>query len=187
MGLDIYVRRIIKPNKRSIHNDEYLSMVDDDYNYCDERFPSWVHKFETTHVEELYDWNAYNQKYNVDINTMEWCASGDDEEGNFCYWFIKDPDKDINERIKIKVEDIPLYEKETKIVCYKEISYQRKGLNNRFYDDVENGVIDTLVWTKEELIEYMLKYCDGDDAKEIFKSNIIEPFVEGRDCVYFSW
>lgn len=187
MGLDIYVRRIIKPNKRSINNEDYLSMIDDDYNYCDKRFPLWVHKFETTHIEELYDWRAYNQKYNIDINEMEWCRSGNDDEGAYCHWFIKDSSIDSNEYIKVKDDDIPISEKEIKIICYKEISYQRKGLNNKFYDDVENGIIDTLVWTRKELDKYMLKYCDSNEAKEMFKSNIIEPFIEGKDCVYFSW
>ena len=101
--------------------------------------------------------------------------------------------------IEVNLDKVPTYQKEIKVLYYEEVGYQRKGLNKKFYEDYRNDVIGYFVWTKEELERYKELYCDdpyqfvypnGDLGqmvypKDDFQKNIIDNFVEGKDCVIF--
>lgn len=85
----------------------------------------------------------------------------------------------------------------TKIVTEKgffvgeEVGYQRKGANKRFYDD---GKWDnnTVVIDRETLLDDWEKYFSDEDdayygknAKQHFKENIIDKFVDGETIVCY--
>ena len=89
--------------------------------------------------------------------------------------------------ITINAKDVPLKKVVTKCIYYKEVGYQRKGLNSKFYEDFDNGKIEDLVWTLAELERYKKDYCDTDEDKQCFQENIINKFVEGKCVVEFSW
>lgn len=92
------------------------------------------------------------------------------------------------ERIFITYEEAlsTAYDYEDDILYYEEIGYQRKGLNDKFYEDYRNGKISYWVWTKAELERYLQEYVEP-DMKEHFQEYIINPFVEGFCGVSFDW
>ena len=105
-----------------------------------------------------------------------------------------------NADIKTIEENTIVFEEEvypTKIVMEKgffvgkEIGYQRKGANKQFYDD---GKWDdnTVVIDRKTLLDDWKKYFSDEDdtyygkrAKQHFKENIIDHFVEGETIVCY--
>jgi len=218
MGLDITVRRICKKEEAEEKYD-YFRLVDDKGNYEND-FPTWTKEFETSEVEECYDWQKYKEETGIDLNKCRWLGESYDEEGCFlevCQkdaklpewnagkgWKNFDTYKEARDKVVIKIdlEKVPTYEKEIKVLYYRDVGYQRKGLNPHFYDDYEKGKIGYFVWTKAELERYKEDYCDepyeyrypnGEMSgtmiypKEDFQQNIINNFEECKDCVTFSW
>lgn len=198
MGLDIYIRRLRKATKHDIDNNKYFSLDDGNGNYDDSDFPGWAIDKKEPHIEEYYDWDKYKQDTGIDINEYDLIAMGDfgDRAG---MEFIH---KTTGEKMFIEYGNIPIINKQIYIIGYDEIGYQRKGLNDKFYQDYEDNKIGYFVWTKKELERYKEEYCDdpyeyvypngeksGDiiDEKEMFQHNIIDKFIEGECCVCFSW
>lgn len=217
MGLDITVRRICKKEEAEEYN--YFRLVDDNGNYKND-FPTWTKEFETSEAEECYDWQKYKEETGVDIDKCQWIGESYSKDGCFLEVYPKgtklpewndgkgwkdfDDYKEARNKlvIKIDLEKVPTYEKKIKVLFYREVGYQRKGLNCHFYDDYKNDKIGYFVWSKAELERYKEDYCDepyeyqypngemsGDiiNPKENFQQNIIDNFEEGKDCVTFSW
>jgi len=217
MGLDICVRRICKKEEAEDEYD-YFQLVDNDGNYQND-FPSWTKEFEDTITEDWYDWDKYKEETGIDVHNCDWQGQSYTEKGSFMELSIKGAKvpvwdkekwKDYDEFKKecdkvvftIDLEKVPTYKKEIKVLYYNEVGYQRKGLNDLFYDDYEAGKIGYFVWSKAELERYKRDYCDepyeyqypngemsGDMIypKDDFQSNIIDSFEEGKDCVIFDW
>lgn len=81
-------------------------------------------------------------------------------------------------------KDIPQFIRDTPIVYYKEVGYQRKGLNGAFFKNYTPD--DFFVFEKEKL-EYIYDNYVEEDCKEYFKEHILEPFITGEHVVTFSW
>ena len=175
MGLDIYVRKIIKEQKRE---DDYFQIDDEENNIP---FPEWTKPFENEIVEKRFDWEKYKEESGIDINDDYPCYR---YEKLTVLYPIKVGE---NEYINIDLDKVPICEVKIKSLFYEEVGYQRKGLNSNFYKDYEDGKIGKFVWTKEELERYKKDYCDNELSKNNFQENIIDNFTEGEDCVTFSW
>lgn len=203
MGLDICVKRICKKEEAKGKYD-YFSLVDNDGNYLN-IFPSWTRNFETVITKESYDWKKYKEETGLDIDEYDILNYSFGAEDNYLEIAPKNIEfpmwnggkgwKDYKEYqkayekavIKINLDNFPTYDKEIKVIYYKEIGYQRKGLNSRFYEDYRSEKIGYFVWDKKELERYKNDYCDDSCAKENFQRRIIDNFEEGKDCVIFDW
>ncbi|MBP5457507.1 MAG: hypothetical protein J6Y37_13525 [Paludibacteraceae bacterium] len=198
MGLDISVKRI---QKKSEDQDSYLSLVDDSGNYEND-FPEWTKAFEQDQTESWFDWQKYKEQTGIDLDQCDWHGEEYSKRGCFMTVSPKGVECTDETRIEIDLEKVPTYEKALKVLFYSEVGYQRRGLNGKFYEDYEAGKIGYFVWTKAELERYKQDYCDepyeyvypnGEKSGEMvyptesFQKNIIDNFVEGRDCVTFDW
>jgi hypothetical protein len=198
MGLDISVKRI---QKKSEDQDSYLSLVDDSGNY-ENNFPEWTKTFEQDQTESWYDWQKYKEQTGIDLDQCDWHGEEYSERGCFMTVSPKGVECTDETKIVIDLKRVPTYEKALKVLFFSEVGYQRKGLNGKFYEDYEAGKIGYFVWTKAELERYKQDYCDepyefvypnGEKSgkmvypKDNFQKNIIDKFVEGEDCVTFSW
>lgn len=222
MGLDISVCKIIKEKNKNY----YFRLIDDEGNYQN-KFPAWTKQYENTITENWYDWKKYKEQTGIDINECSWHGESYGPDGCFMqlwpnsagkypepedFKIGKDENGDIYDwdkyeaalaehQIKVDLEKVPTYKKKIKVLYYKEIGYQRKGLNSKFYSDYDNGDIGYFVWTKSELLRYKRDYCDnkyeyiypnGDPSghyiyeKRDFQRNIIDKF-EKHCCVTFDW
>lgn len=192
MGLDITLYKVMKYKEN--HDIERIPLYNDKYEY-NNPYPSWTKKFEVSHNEEFYDWDKYIQDTHINVNDYEWSSEEYSEEG--CFLFLKDKQ---GNKLKIDLEKVPTKKIDLKVLGIKEIGYQRKGLNAKFYEDYRNGLLGYYVWSKKELERYMDEYCDehydtpefDENNNEItpktdFYKNIISKFKEGRDCVSFDW
>jgi len=201
MGLDICVRRLTKQNKKDT---DYFSLADDNGNYNNQNFPEWTKPFEKKKMATFYDWDAYQEKTGIEVWNMVYdgqyvCENGafmevhpqgvelpkwtEDYEGGW--------DKYIQDVAAVKVvidlATVPTVKKYIKVIYFDEVGYQRRGLNEKFYKDSQEGKIGYFVWTLAELERYKDEYCTTQEDKDRFQSNIIDEFVEGQDCVIFSW
>lgn len=198
MGLDISVLRI---QKKSEGQDSYLSLVDDSGNYKN-NFPGWTKAFEQDQTESWFDWQKYKVETGIDLDQCDWHGEEYSERGCFMTVSPKGVECTDETRIEIDLKKVPTYKKALKVLFYSEVGYQRKGLNGKFYEDYKAGKIGYFVWTKAELERYKQDYCDepyeyiypnGKKSgkmvypKDDFQKNIIDEFVEGRDCVTFDW
>ncbi|QHS63716.1 hypothetical protein [Chitinophaga agri] len=80
------------------------------------------------------------------------------------------------------------YEKR-KIIYYKEIGYQRKGVKGSFYDDFRN---DGSYFSRKDVIRLFghLDDSNNEDYKwraENFQQNFLDNFVEGHSILHISW
>ena len=214
MGLDICVRKIVKEK-----TDDYMRLINDDGQYCNNEFPKWTREFEQEVVEDWYDWDKFKEESGIDINECDWHGEEYSERGCFMRVSPKGIElpkwdekkyKDYEEfeaeenkiMITIDLEKVPTKKVAVKVLYYKEVGYQRKGLNSKFYNDYREEKIGYYVWTKDELNRYKEEYCDepyeytypnGEKSGNIvnpklnFQRNIIDSFTEGEDCVIFSW
>lgn len=203
MGLDIYVKRICKKEESKGKYDRF-SLVDNDGSYLN-IFPSWTRNFETVITEKLYDYKKYKEETGLDIDEYNILNASYGAEDNYLEvvpknvelpmwnggegWKDNKEYQEAYEKIitKINLDNFPTYDKEIKVVYYKEIGYQRNGFNSRFYDDYRNEKIGYFVWDKNELERYKNDYCYDDFVKEHFQRYIIDNFEEGKDCVTFNW
>jgi hypothetical protein len=210
------VYRILKEPK---NKNEYFRLIDDDGNNLN-NFPEWTKPLENTVTEEWYDWDKFKEESSIDIDQYEWCSTSYEKDGTFMRvspkgvelpkwnngegWKDYDEfDKAYNEHIiTINLDKVPLYKKDIKVLYREKIGYQRKGLNDKFYSDYQEGKIGYFVWSLDELKRYKDEYCDdpyeykysnGDSSgkiicpKDDFQKNIIDNFIQGECCVIFSW
>lgn len=198
MGLDIYVQRIVKT---PTDKDYYIRLIDDEGNYQN-NFPEWTKEFEQSVTEHWYDWDKYKTQTGIDLNQYDWGGEEYSNRGSFMRIYPKGEEPTDKNRIEIDLEKVPTYDKTIKVLYYDEVGYQRKGLNDKFYDDYRNGKIGYYVWSKAELERYKQDYCNepyeytypnGEKSgnmcypKEDFQKNILNKFIEGKDVVAFSW
>ena len=207
MGLDISVYKIKKSKTGKVNkDDEFFFFLFDNAEYCNPH-PAWTKEFEVDYEQSYYDWDKFKEETGIDVNEYKWAGSCYDERGCFLYLNPKNMDENDQDyeglgKIKIDLEKVPEKKKNIKVLLRKEVGYQRKGLNGKFYEDYEAGKIGYFVWTKAELERYKDEYCDepyeyiypngkksGDMVypKENFQKNIINNFTEGEDCVTFDW
>lgn len=198
MGLDISVYKLLKYSDQNTKDKGYFRLVDPDGNYNDREFPSWAINLKSVNTEKWYDWDEYKKETGFDLNSYDW--EGEEYSSKGCFMNLRK--KKTNKLVTIDLEKVPLKEVPVYIIGRKEIGYQRKGLNGKFYEDYRSGKIGYFVWTKAELERYKQEYCDdpyeyvypnGTKSGEIiypkenFQKNIIDPFIEGECCVIFSW
>lgn len=217
MGLDISVYKIVKNPKNE--DSYYFRLIDDDGNYNRRNFPEWTKEFEQEVTEDWFDWEKFKEETGIDINNCDWHGESYGPEGSFMKvspkgvelpkWdesIYKDYDEFKAEEdkimIRIDLDKVPTYKKTIKVLYHEEVGYQRKGLNDKFYDDYQDGKIGYFVWSLAELQRYKDEYCDepyeyqyhnGEMSgkivkpKENFQHNIIDHFTEGEDVVTFDW
>lgn len=198
MGLDIYVQRIVKT---PTDKDYYIRLIDDEGNY-ENKFPSWTKEFEQSITEHWYDWDKYKTQTGIYLNQYDWGGEEYSDRGNFMQIYPKGEEQTNKNTIEIDLDKVPTYDKTIKVLYYDEVGYQRKGLNDKFYEDYRNGKIGYYVWSKAELERYKQDYCNkpyeytypnGEKSgnmcypKEDFQKNILNKFIEGEDVVAFSW
>lgn len=186
MGLDISVKRLDKTgNKRLILQD----MAE---------LPEWTKEFKTEQQYTFYDWDAFKDETGINVYDFDFAMEEVNEDGHHSELI----NKTSGERITIDMDSVPTKEMPIQTIPIREIAWQRKGLNRQFYKDHENGNGQYLVWTKNELEQFLDIYCDepyeyiypnGEksgitiDEKTDFKKNIIDKFTEGKDVVVFDW
>ena len=204
MGLDITVHRFSDKKQ-----EEYFEMYDVNTETNEiiprhEDFPEWTNKFVKNKVEKLYDLSAFKEKTGINLDDYHVVMIGPLEDtekfkGNKeAYGYVL-KHKDTDEDLVLSFEEIPVFKKKVPVIYWKEVGYQRKGLNSKFYQDYEDGKIGYFVWTKAELERYLDEYCDEDTEieygdtkhtvkyKDNFRVNIIDKFNEGTDVVSFDW
>ena len=82
---------------------------------------------------------------------------------------------------------IPNWKITINCIYLKQVGCQRNGLNDAFYADSEDGKIGDYVWTLADLERCKNEYCDTEQQKRNFQTNIIDKFKEGKCVVMFSW
>ena len=176
MGLDITVYKLTKKRQ-----EEYFTLTNVHQQYDEDvkSFPEWTKSIENTKDLEYYDWEKYQKETGLDINSCDFLYKIYDDTG--AYMGVEDSN---GVEHKINLDKVPIIIVPTKILYHKEIGYQRKGFNGKFYADYESGKIGYYVWTKEELERYKRDYAEEPDK---FQENIIDNFIEGECVVTFSW
>lgn len=101
--------------------------------------------------------------------------------GESTFEFQNFNDKQI---VTIKASDIPLREKNDKVIYIQEIGYQRKGLNDLFYEKYTKD--DYFVFTKNRL-KFIYDNFVEEEYKKHFKEAILDKFEEGKTFVTFDW
>lgn len=215
MGLDIMVYKIRKTALKN-NNKEYFRLIDDDGNYKNV-FPEWTKAFEKTVTETWFDWEKYKEKTGIDTSKLYvWEEYYGGLENGYIKFYpeklaTEEPEADAPEEeverwldkveaniIKVMVKDVPQKKVKIKVLYREEIGYQRRGLNDKFYEEHNEDCGDYIAWTKEELEHVLNVGCDEDHPSEHdrhyictpkadFKENIIDAFVEGKCCVWFNW
>lgn len=202
MGLDITVYKITKEEQ-----EYYFKLCNEDLEYFNP-FPEWTKKLESTKSIEFYDWEKYKDQTGIDVEQCNFLSEEYGPNGSFMeVWpmsagpvpHMSDYKIGENEydwdsydllmntyKIKINFNEVPIMKKDCQVLYKKEVGYQRKGLNGKFYKDYDDGKIGYFVWTKSELERYKEDYCK-EDMKEYFQKYIIDNFVEGECCVTFDW
>lgn len=192
MGLDIYVFRLRKATDADKNNKNYIRLTDNNGEYNDRGFPDWALKLKTDHIEQWYYWDLYEKQTGINVKDLEWVSFGANQDG-ICVWKYDDKNGNV---IEIPEASVPLYDKKVFIIGEEEIGYQRKGFNDKFYEDYRAGKIGYYVWSKKELERYKEDYCEdivtypnGDtfDYKKYFQEHIIDKFVEGECYACFDW
>lgn len=216
MGLDIYV---IKPCPiEEADKDQF-----DDFGYHNTNNPKIIKSF-PQFVQE------------IPVECDDWAAIGHPEFETGEYWedhsfigssdrFIVfedpgrrygsgyfDPSEELLEELKDKIvltvatDDIPSRLTTVKIVPYKEIGYQRKGANQKFYedgkwDDPEKCIVTTQSELDHDIQEYFSSEAPespggwgsfteytgipDDKRKKDFMENIASHFIEGETVVAY--
>lgn len=180
MGLDIMVWKLKKYDKEN-----------DDCNYIlsRETFPAWCKELETNITNTKYDWKKYILEKEIDPCKVRSSSSKTTEEGRIITINFIDGTEH-----KINLNEVPTKVVLQKVIGIEKVGYQRKGLNDKFYDDSLNGKIGYYIWSLDELNRYKDEYCDerdeygiGYNPKEEFQKNIIDKFVEGQCVVVFDF
>jgi hypothetical protein len=194
MGLDITVERFVT---KPVDEDQCYKLWEMnnsggiELNNFD--FPEWVLAKKSTRKFTVNDWAKYKEQTGHDVlndygmRMMGPVCKGETEDDEK-YGYVLEANKDGIEpkELVICIDDVPQYETELPVVFYKEVGYQRKGLNSQFYQDYSDGKIGYYVWTKDELERYLKDYVE-DDMKDYFKKNIVDVFEDGKDVCTFDW
>lgn len=201
MGLDVIVCKVVMPKGR-LDTVEKVSAFEAE-NKCSfhtvENCPAIIgSKFEVEAPVEYIDFDPLFKKLGLnedDYSCIVSCYGG----GRARFEFLPNSISTESDRKTIE-ENTIVFEEEvypTKIVMEKgffageEVGYQRKGANKRFYDD---GKWDdnTVVIDRETLLDDWKKYFSdeddayyGENAKQHFKENIIDKFVDGETIVCY--
>lgn len=86
-----------------------------------------------------------------------------------------------------EIDELPmLIEKEKVLYFEDEFFYQRRGMNEKFYEDYEKGILSAFIATKE-MVDSLLQYCINEEDRIHMKNNLCNKFVEGEDFVFLSW
>lgn len=147
--------------------------------------------------EEEYDFDYEFNKLGYEESDLQFIRQNYKTEGdiNSIFFEFKNPRNEIIEIINPKLT-IKTYE----VIAYKEISYQSKGANKKFYD-----ACDVAIVTENQLLFYWNNYFSGNDYheeerivlfekgnmidkneyREDFKRNIVNKFREGETFVCF--
>lgn len=155
-------------------------------------------KFEVEAPIEYIDFDPLFKKLGLNEDDYS-CIASYCVCGRYRFEFLPDSISTESDRKTIE-ENTIVFEEEvypTKIVMEKgffvgkEVGYQRKGANKRFYDD---GKWDnnTVVIDRKTLLDDWEKYFSDEDdayygknAKQHFKENIIDKFVDGETIVCY--
>jgi len=103
---------------------------------------------------------------------------------------------------RFEIINPPIFKKIDSCLCYKEVGYQRKGANKRFYQDGiwDSDCVTDLKTLKEHWKKYFSNHDEGkgdgwgygvelklaeSEMKKNFKKNIIDNFVEGETFVVY--
>lgn len=174
MGLDISVCLLTKKKQKRHFTISINGEIKDNFK----EFPHWTIPLKHFKKEDGYDWQEYQQQTGLDVENsiVEGFYYGKE---NFV--IITTPD---NKEHKINLDTFPTKKILVGFIYYKEVGYQRKGFNAKFYEDYQNNKIGYFVWTKAELERYKKDYAE--DPEE-FQKNIIDNFIEGKCVVTFDW
>lgn len=180
MGLDIMVWKLKKYDKESDGCNYILSR---------ETFPAWCKKLETDITNTRYDWKKYIIEKEIDPCKVISSSSKTTEKGKVITINFIDGTEHI-----VDLSEVPVKVVSQKVIGVEEVGYQRKGLNDKFYDDSRKGELNYYVWALDELNHYKNEYCNetdeygiGYNPKVEFQKNIIDKFIEGQCVVVFDF
>jgi hypothetical protein len=155
-------------------------------------------EFDDDKYWETHGWFSTDDTFYV-IDNPDHTGSGD--EGSWEY--IKEQ---YNPKVlfEFKYSDIPTKQVQHMAVPYKEIGYQRKGANQKFYEDGKWEDPEKCVVTKEELDFDIVNYFSDDppsqggwgsfteysgisdeDRRQRFIDNIASKFIPGETAVMY--
>lgn len=110
----------------------------------------------------------------------------EDNETPDCEWLLAKENPELEEKFssykRRRHFQYPGEEYYDDVYYYRNISYQRKGVNKGFYEKIEN---DKCIVEKEELQK--ISHFVDQTLKEDFKANFIEKFIEGLTFVIVNW
>lgn len=192
MGLDILVCKPCKKNES------------EDFTICPnvvKMFPEWV----TIEYEEYYDFSNLIPNYDKDTywDTHDLYPVYDEDGNRINYLDIHN--KEGNQIFHFSSNEVPIIRNPVKAVHYKEIGYQRKGANNKFYEDGIWESENYCAVTQKELDEHKEKYftkntpesnggwgssveyeLTDEEMKKRFEENIYSKFKEGENFVLYA-
>ena len=201
MGLDVCVFKTVIPTDKldTIEKVAAFESKNECSFHTTENCPAIIgSKFEVEIPVEYIDFDPLFKRLGLnekDYNCVTSCIGGPYNRFEFL-----PKNFDMESDIKTIEENTIVFEEEvypTKIVMEKgffvgkEVGYQRKGANKQFYDD---GKWDdnTVVIDRKTLLDDWKKYFSdendsyyGKRAKQHFKENIIDHFVEGETIVCY--
>lgn len=184
MGLDIV---LAKPCHKG--ESEYYT----DCPNVVKKFPNFV----TVENERYFDFSNLIPNYNKETywETHSIAISPKD---------IEIYDENNNKLYQFKSKNVPTLVEPNKIVYYKEVGYQRKGANVRFYEDGIWESENYCAVTQKELDEHKEKYFTKNDTlsqggwgssveydltdeemKTRFEKNIYSKFKEGENFILY--
>lgn len=203
MGLDVMVlKACITNNKFETIEDVDTFQKDNVCTFSDASSAPAIlgSKFEVEVPQEEFDWEKAFRDRGLNEADFIWYGYGQDIfkfipskiyheiSGNDYTYEVAE--KDI---IIFKVSEIPTHIVRVKGFFYKdeELGYQRKGANAQFYNDGKWDT-NTVVVDKKTLLEDWEKYFSdedneyyGKDARQHFKENIIDKFIDGETVVCY--
>lgn len=143
--------------------------------------------------EELFNSVLYEKFKNLYLNILKkegWVedytfyASGQDRH---CFNLNKAKDF-CSKKVKVVLVDPPTFKKPERFIRVEEVGYQRKGANNKFYQDGDQIYNDGYITDIEVLRKHWYKYfSDTKELMEGFKKSIIDNFTQGETFVSYSW
>ena len=171
---------------------------DEEYDYAALGHP----EYENDDYWETHGWYMTDDKMYV-MDSPKHSGSGPES----CWDYIKkNLEKDGIEVLNIiNLEDIPTKKVIYDAIPYKEVGYQRKGANQKFYEDGKWEDPDKCVVTKEELEHDIKEYFSSetpdseggwgsfteyhdlsdDERYQRFIENIGSKFIEGENAVMY--
>lgn len=203
MGLDVMVFKAISTNNKfeTIEEVEKFEKENSCVFHDSINAPAIIgSKFEVEVPKEEFDWEKAFKDRGLNVINFIWYEYEQD-----IFKFIpakiyhemvdNDSHYELAEKdfVVFKGSEVPKHLVRVKGFFYKneELGYQRKGANAQFYNDGKWGG-NTVVVDKKTLIDDWNKYFSdeddayyGKDARQHFKENIIDHFVEGETVVCY--